>query len=44
MCGPALADSKLADNWKDKTVTISVGYKAGGGADIMARLLAVHLP
>jgi len=44
MCGPALADSKLAENWKDKTVTISVGYKAGGGADIMARLLAVHLP
>lgn len=29
---------------KGKAVTISVGYKPGGGADTMARLLAVHLP
>lgn len=46
-CGPmaaALAQSQPALSWKDKTVTISVGYKAGGGADTMARLLAVHLP
>jgi tripartite-type tricarboxylate transporter receptor subunit TctC len=34
----------LAQNWKGKTVLISVGYKPGGGADTMARLLAVHLP
>ncbi|MDH3241635.1 MAG: hypothetical protein OEO83_13325 [Alphaproteobacteria bacterium] len=33
-----------AQDWKGKTVTISVGYKPGGGADTMARLLAVHLP
>ncbi|GEM_PF-5356026 len=40
----ALAASDLAKNWKGKTVLISVGYKPGGGADTMARLLAVHLP
>ncbi len=40
---PALAASDLAKNWKGKTVLISVGYKPGGGADTMARLLAVHL-
>jgi tripartite-type tricarboxylate transporter receptor subunit TctC len=34
----------LAASWEGKTVKISVGYKPGGGADIMARLLAVHLP
>jgi hypothetical protein len=34
----------VAQSWKGKTVLISVGYKPGGGADTMARLLAVHLP
>lgn len=29
--------------WKGKTVTISVGYRPGGGADIMSRILAVHM-
>lgn len=33
-----------AQDWAGKTVTISVGYKPGGGADTMARLLAVHMP
>jgi tripartite-type tricarboxylate transporter receptor subunit TctC len=33
-----------AQDWKGKTVLISVGYKPGGGADTMARLLAVHMP
>jgi tripartite-type tricarboxylate transporter receptor subunit TctC len=44
VCGqftPALAAS---NHWKGKTVLISVGYKPGGGADTMARLMAVHLP
>lgn len=41
---PALAETSLAKNWKGKTIMISVGYKPGGGADTMARLLAVHLP
>jgi len=31
-------------NWSGKTVTIVVGYKAGGGYDATARLLARHLP
>jgi len=39
-----LFSSAIAQNWKGKTVLISVGYKPGGGADTMARLLAVHLP
>jgi tripartite-type tricarboxylate transporter receptor subunit TctC len=33
-----------AQNFAGKTVTIVVGYKAGGGYDAMARLLARHLP
>src|ERR671925_1475573 len=31
-------------NFSGKTVTIIVGYKAGGGYDATARLLARHLP
>jgi tripartite-type tricarboxylate transporter receptor subunit TctC len=31
-------------NFAGKTVTIIVGYKAGGGYDATARLLARHLP
>jgi tripartite-type tricarboxylate transporter receptor subunit TctC len=33
-----------AQNFAGKTVTIVVGYKAGGGYDATARLLARHLP
>ena len=33
-----------AQNFQGKTVTIVVGYKAGGGYDATARLLARHLP
>ena len=33
-----------AQNFAGKTVTIIVGYKAGGGYDATARLLARHLP
>lgn len=40
----AFAASDLANYWKGKTVLISVGYKPGGGADTMARLMAVHMP
>src|SRR5919205_1485832 len=31
-------------NFSGKTITIVVGYKAGGGYDTAARLLARHLP
>src|SRR5687767_5171417 len=34
----------LAQPYAGKTVTIIVGYKAGGGYDATARLLARHLP
>ena len=34
----------LTSVWADKTLTISVGYSPGGGADAQARLLAIHLP
>ena len=37
------AGQGIESHWAGKNVTISVGYKAGGGADTMARLLAVHL-
>ena len=45
--GAALAALPLtagAQNFAGKTVTIVVGYKAGGGYDATARLLARHLP
>ena len=40
----ALPLSVLAQPYAGKTVTIIVGYKAGGGYDATARLLARHLP
>ena len=44
----ALASLSLAvsaqPNFAGKTVTVIVGYKAGGGYDATARLLARHLP
>jgi tripartite-type tricarboxylate transporter receptor subunit TctC len=38
-----LAAAAQAPNFSGKTVTIIVGYKAGGGYDTTARLLARHL-
>lgn len=40
----ALPFAVLAQSFEGKTVTIVVGYKAGGGYDSTARLLARHLP
>ena len=40
----ALPLAALAQPYAGKTVTIIVGYKAGGGYDATARLLARHLP
>src|SRR5512142_1977462 len=39
---PASADS-VADFYKGRTVTIDIGYSAGGGYDLYARTLARHL-
>ncbi len=39
---PAAADS-VADFYKGKTVSLIVGYSAGGGADLWARFIARHL-
>jgi tripartite-type tricarboxylate transporter receptor subunit TctC len=39
---PATADP-VADFYQGKTVTVVVGYSAGGGADLWARFLARHL-
>src|SRR3954462_14443269 len=39
-----LAAAAQAPSFAGKTVTIIVGYKAGGGYDAMARLLARYLP
>ena len=40
----ALPLAAAAQNFQGKTVTLVVGYKAGGGYDATARLLARHLP
>ena len=40
--GAARADD-LADFWRGKTVNIVVGYSAGGGYDIYARVIARHI-
>jgi tripartite-type tricarboxylate transporter receptor subunit TctC len=40
----ALPLAAAAQSFAGKTVTIVVGYKAGGGYDATARLLARHLP
>ncbi|MQA67112.1 MAG: hypothetical protein GEU76_14625 [Alphaproteobacteria bacterium] len=34
---------RAADYYKDKTITVNVGYKPGGSADADARLIAKHL-
>src|ERR1044072_2165384 len=39
---PATADP-VADFYKGKTVSLVVGYSAGGGADLWARFIARHL-
>src|ERR1051326_1072437 len=39
---PAAADS-VADFYKGKTVSLIIGYSAGGGADLWARFMARHL-
>ena len=39
---PAAADP-VADFYKGKTVSLIVGYSAGGGADLWARFIARHL-
>jgi len=39
--GPARADA-VADFYQGKTITIYVGFSAGGGFDLCARLVAAH--
>lgn len=40
--GPARADA-VAEFYKGKTITMYIGYSAGGGYDVYARTLARHL-
>src|SRR4051812_22349419 len=40
---PSLAADPVEDFYRDKSVTIFVGYDAGGGYDQYARLLARHM-
>src|SRR5215208_4281695 len=40
----AIPLAAAAQNFQGKTVTLIVGYKAGGGYDATARMLARHLP
>ncbi len=39
---PAAAQDAIADFYRGKTVTVQVGYSAGGGYDITTRLFARH--
>ncbi|MGE3246796.1 MAG: hypothetical protein AB7F96_20085 [Beijerinckiaceae bacterium] len=39
----ALAQDKVAAFYKDKQVTLFVGFSAGGGYDLYARILAKHM-
>ena len=41
--GPASAADAIADFYKGKTVTISVGYTPGGGYDVYTRAVARHI-
>jgi len=40
---PASAQS-VADFYKGKTITVYIGYSAGGGYDLFARTIARHMP
>ena len=42
LAGPSLADS-VADFYKGKTITLTVGLPAGGGYDVYGRVLARHI-
>lgn len=41
---PSTARGQTSDFFKDKTIRIVVSYAAGGGYDLIARLVAKHLP
>jgi len=43
VASPALAQSSVADFYKGKTISVSVGGTPGGGYDLDARVLARHL-
>lgn len=40
---PARAQNAVADFYRGKTITLTVGYSSGGGYDTYARILARHL-
>jgi tripartite-type tricarboxylate transporter receptor subunit TctC len=40
---PAAAADDIADYYKGRTVTVVVGYSAGGGADLWARFFSRHI-
>ena len=42
-CRPAHRRRSVADFYKGKTITVIVGYTAGGGYDLYARALARHM-
>ena len=45
LAGPSEAKAEsVADFYKGKTITLSVGYSAGGAYDGVARILARHMP
>ena len=41
---PASAQQSVADFYKGKTITCYIGYGAGGGYDLFARVISRHMP
>ncbi len=41
---PPAAQPSVADFYKGKTVTCYIGYGAGGGYDVLARIIVRHMP
>src|SRR5262245_50872417 len=44
LCGNSARGNDVADFYKGKTVSVVIGYPAGGGFDATARLLIRHMP
>jgi hypothetical protein len=44
VAGPAAQADSVADFYRGKTVSVVIGYSAGGGYDVYARALARFMP
>ena len=44
LCGAPASAQSVAEFYKGKTITVYIGYGAGGGYDLFARTIARHMP